>query len=400
MNDMFSPETYAATRLPLHEASNLPSWCYTSPEWHERELDTIFRGPNAEWLCVGRADQVPNPGDFYSIGLVGHPLLVVRDNQNKVRVHSAVCRHRGALIAEGKQGRCKTFVCPYHSWTYDLDGRLRGTPGDPPPMAGVQGFDPAQNGLTPVTSDIWAGFIFVTFNPQPRPLIDWLQGLPAFLKNYDVANMQFTHRDIYEVECNWKVWLENAFENYHVPTIHRKHVDRTQPRKRWLFPQTDGPFEAMYSEAAIVAYTGLPSLPNLTKEQAAGLYHIWLQPTLQIIITSSYMKYRQYLPEGPGKLRLIENWSFPKSTVASPEFSKTVGAAYYDKYAQIIREDLGISPNVQRGLASGAFRPGRYSMEEYIVHKIANYVVDRVVGPDARTQSGAEKRRGMLNVAR
>ena len=382
MTNLFSPEKYAAVRLPLHQASNLPSWCYTSPEWHERELDTIFRGPNAEWLCVGRADQIPNPGDFYTIQLVGQPLIVVRDNQNQVRVHSAICRHRGALIAEGEAGHCRTFVCPYHSWTYDLDGSLRATPGNPPPMAGVERFETRDYGLTPVRSDSWAGFVFVSFNPHPKPLLDWLEGLPAFLRNYDIQDMQFTHRDIYEVDCNWKVWLENAFENYHVPTIHRKHVDRSKPASKWIFAESTGPFEAMFSQAAIIAFSGLPLLPNLNDVQRNGTYHLWLQPTLQIILTSSYMKYRQYLPEGPGTLRLIENWAFPKTTVASPQFTETVGPSYYDKYAEVIREDLVISPNVQRGLASGAFRPGRYSLDEYIVHKIANYVVDRVVGPE------------------
>src|SRR4029077_17554331 len=92
--------------------------------------------------------------------------------------------------------------------------------------------------------------------------------------------------------------------------------------------------------------------------------------------------FRQYLPEGPQKLRLYENWTFPKSTVDRPDFDQIVGPAYYDKYSQIVREDLGINPNVQQGMASGAYRPGRYSLEEYIVHRIANRVLDRVVGPD------------------
>ena len=208
MRDMFSTENYAAVRLPLAGASNLPPWCYTSPEWHERELDTIFRGPDAEWLCVGRADQIPEPGDFYTIDLVGQPLIVVRDNDKQVRVHSAICRHRGAVIAEGQSGRCRTFVCPYHSWTYDLDGRLRGTPGNPPPMENVENFDPRDHGLAAILSDSWAGFIFVNFNSGPRPLVEWLEGLPEFLKNYDIQDMQFTHRDIYEVDCNWKICWE------------------------------------------------------------------------------------------------------------------------------------------------------------------------------------------------
>jgi len=393
MSDLFKPEKYAATRLPLDQASNLPSWCYTSAEWHEREVETIFK---TEWLCVGRVDQVPEPGDFYSIELIGRPLVVVRDNQRKVRVHSAICRHRGAVVAEGKQGRCRSFVCPYHSWTYDLDGSLRGTPGVPAPMEGTKNFDPKEHGLTPVTSETWAGFVFITFNPKPEPLLSWLGQLPAFLKNYNLEEMQFTHRDIIEVDCNWKIWLENAFENYHTATIHRKHVDRSKPRI-WTFEPTDGSFEAMYSEATIVGYKGLPALPNLSEKEAAGLFHIWLRPSLQIIVTATYMKYRQYLPEGAGKLRLIENWTFPRSTVAREDFNQIVGPGYYDRFAEIIAEDKTISPIVHRGLASGAFEPGRYSLEEYIVHKLANYVLDQTIGPDR--QSTAKQRPERRHIA-
>jgi choline monooxygenase len=377
--DLFSAEKYVASRRPLAQASPLPGWCYVSPEWHAREIETIFRGAHSEWLCVGRVDQIPNPGDFYTIPLLGQPLIVVRDKEGCVNVLSAICRHRGAVITEG-EGRCRQFMCPYHNWTYALDGKLIDTPGLPPPMDASEGFDKAHYKLDSPTTDFWAGFIFVTFNPNPKPLLQALGTLPEFLKNYNLEDMRFTHRDIYEVECNWKVWLENAFENYHVPTIHRKHIDPTKPQN-WQFEKTDGAWEAMYSQRSIVAYSGLPALPNLSAKEAGGLYHIWVKPSLQIVLTSSSMKYRQYLPEGAEKLRLIENWTFPKTTIERPEFSQTVGPAYYHKYSEIIREDLRISPIVQRGMRSGAYTPGRYSLEEFVVHRIANYILDRVTDP-------------------
>jgi choline monooxygenase len=376
--DIFAPEHYAATRLPLHKASPLPGWCYASPEWYQREVDTMFR---KDWLCVGRAEQVPNPGDYFSIELVGHPLIVVRDETKQVRVHSALCRHRGAIITEDA-GKCRAFVCPYHSWTYALSGKLMSTPGNPPPMAGCEGFRMADHGLTPIRAEQWGGFIFATFNEKAPPLLEWLGDLPQFLAAYDLENMQWTNKDTYDVDCNWKVWLENAFENYHAMTIHRKHMDPANPQN-WVFERTRGPWEAMYSKRSIVAYSGLPPIPGLDERQASGLFHIWVQPSVQIILTSSYMKFRQYLPQGPEKLRLYENWAFPKSTVARGDFGDIVGPAYYEKYSQIVKEDLGINPNVQRAMRSGAYRPGRYSLEEYIVHRIANRVLDRVIGPDS-----------------
>jgi choline monooxygenase len=382
---LFSPETYATTRLPLHLASPLPGWCYVSPDWYQREIDTLFC---KDWLCVGRAEQIPASGDYFSIEIIGQPLIVVRDETNQVRVHSAVCRHRGAIITEGS-GKCRAFVCPYHSWTYSLGGKLVSIPGNPPPMAGVQSFRPADHSLTPIRSESWGGFIFITFNEHAEPLQQWLRDLPAFLERYDLENMRWTHRDVYEVDCNWKVWLENAFENYHAMTIHRRHMDPAHPQN-WVFERTDGPWEAMYSKRSIVAYSGLPAIPGLDEKQASGLFHIWVQPSVQIILTSSYMKFRQYLPEGPEKLRLYENWAFPKSTVERSDFNETVGSAYYEKYSQIVQEDLGINPKVQRGLRSGAYRPGCYSLEEYIVHRIANRVLDRVIGPDQAAQRASQ----------
>ena len=114
----------------------------------------------------------------------------------------------------------------------------------------------------------------------------------------------------------------------------------------------------MYSKRSIVAYSGLPPIPGLDERKASGLFHIWVQPSVQIILTSSYMKFRQYLPEGPEKLRLYENWAFPKSTVERPDFGDIVGPEYYEKYSQIVKEDLGINPNVQKGDAHAA-RIGR-----------------------------------------
>ena len=148
---IFSPEHYVTTRLPLHQASPLPGWCYSSPEWHAREIESLFR---KDWLCVGRAEQIAKPGDFFSIEIVGQPLIVVRDEHGGIRVHSAICRHLGAVITQDT-GHCRAFVCPYHSWTYSLAGKLLATPGSPPPMAGVEGYSPADYGLTAVRSETW-----------------------------------------------------------------------------------------------------------------------------------------------------------------------------------------------------------------------------------------------------
>jgi len=374
---IFSPQHYEGTRRPLHQASPLPGWCYVSPEWYERELETIFR---KDWLCVGRVEQIPKPGDFFSVEMIGQPLIVVRDEAAHIRVHSAVCRHRAAVITESA-GHCRAFVCPYHNWTYSLSGKLVSTPGEPHPMAGAEGFACADFGLSAVRAETWAGFIFINLDEKARPLLSWLGDLPEFLAEYELDSMQWQHRDTYEVGCNWKVWLENALEPYHANFVHRKHMVPGKPQS-WVYEKTRGPWEAKFSKESLVAYTGLPTLSTVSAQKAAGLFHLWVQPSVQIILTSTYMKFRQYLPEGPEKLRLHENWTFPRQTVESPQFGNLVDQPYYRKFAEIIQEDVAINHKVQKGLRSGAYRPGRYSLDEYILHRLANRVLDRVIGPD------------------
>jgi choline monooxygenase len=372
---LFDPGLYVETRRPIHQASTLPPWCYVSSDWYERELETIFR---REWLCVGRAEQVPEPGDYLTIELIGEPLIVVRDDERAVRAFSAVCRHRAAVVVQGS-GTCRAFQCPYHNWTYSLKGELLGTPGRPRPMDDVENFDHTDYGLLPIRLETWRGFLFVTFDPTAEPVESWLGDLPELLERYDIAAMRFTHQGIYDVACNWKVYLENAFEAYHAATVHRKHVDPATPLI-WTFEKPRGPYEAMYSRRSIVAYQGLPPVDGLSEKEREGMYHVWVHPSLQLIMTPTYMKYRLYLPQGPQQLRLVENWTFPRATVAREDFGSVVGPTYYAKYEEIIHEDMVISPIVQQGQRSRLARPGRYSPQEHIVHRIANYVLDRVVG--------------------
>ena len=139
---MFSPTLYTAVRRPLLEAETMPPWCYTSPDFYEREVERIF---HREWNFIGRADRIPNPGDYFTLEFAGVPLVVVRGRDGAVRAFSNVCRHRGARIMSG-EGNAKSLRCPYHSWNYALDGRLERAPE----MHDTRGFDPGDYGLKPV----------------------------------------------------------------------------------------------------------------------------------------------------------------------------------------------------------------------------------------------------------
>jgi choline monooxygenase len=380
IEDLFSPEHYIETRRPLNQASGLPWWCYISPDWHEREMDAIFHGANAEWIAICREEQIARAGDYLCFNLVGRPLIVARNDDGEIRAFSAVCRHRGATVVEEGLGHRRAFACPYHGWTYSLSGELVSTPGKPAPMEGVEGFEKTNIALDPVRVGRWGGFVFVTYNTSAPPVTEWLGDLPTFLKNYALETMQFTHRDIYQGDFNWKLWLENGFEPYHSPTVHGSQMDSSQ-FQLWEFEMPKGPWEAMYSRESWVTYDALPPIESLTDDQRKTAYHLWVQPNLHLILTPAYMKFRQYFPEGPERMRVIESWTFPKDTIALSDFQSTVGPDYYRKYAQVIDEDLRTFPRVHMGLKAGIARPGRYSLQERLVHRIANYLLDRVVGP-------------------
>ncbi len=159
--DIFDPAHYTATRRPLLEAETLPPWCYTSEEFYQREVERIFR---KVWNFVGHVSQVALPGDYFALTFAGVPAIILRDLSGTLRAFANSCRHRGSALLEGS-GNCRAIVCPYHSWTYSLDGILRAAPE----MKETADFDLADAGLIPLRIDTWGGFLFLCFELTPAP---------------------------------------------------------------------------------------------------------------------------------------------------------------------------------------------------------------------------------------
>lgn len=373
------------TLQPLVQASTLPGSCYTSTSWYEGELDKIFR---REWLCVGRQERIPNAGDYFTISIGPEPVVVVRGRDGIVRAFSNVCRHRGCMVVSGA-GNGKALVCPYHNWTYGLTGELISTPGRPNPMDDIEGFNREDYGLVELRVDSWGGFVFVNFWKDGPALRSWLGDLPDFLANYKFEEMHFEHELSYDVACNWKVYLENSMESYHSPILHRKHYADPSNPAPWTFEETKGPYEAMYSTGSVITFGNLPVIEGLSDKQRDGMFHIWVHPNLQIVATPTYMAYRHYLPRGPEKFQIVFNWCFPPAARDSSKFDE-VANWYYAKSEAILQEDMEICPTVQEGLRSDLYTPGRFSPQEFIVHRIGRYVLERVLGDAASAPRAAE----------
>lgn len=372
--DPFDPRHFAGVRRPLAEAETLPAWCYTSAAFHARELERAFLN---RWLFVARADEVPAPGDWLALDTVGGPILLVRGRDGAVRVFANTCRHRGARLLDGR-GSCRAIVCPYHAWTYDLEGRLVGAPR----MERTAGFVRADSGLIQVRHAEWQGFVFVTFAADAPPLADQLGDLTGTLGVYRFDDMVCTRRTTHDVPCNWKLLIENAMEAYHTGTVHggslRQQEAEDEPtRGGWdaIWIQRDQSIAVLPDETAPFDH-----VPGLAGRAARGTFFTAIHPNTQFACTQDSMWWLSVWPRGPEACRLEVGTCFPRATVARPDFAAKV-ARYYHRWDTGIAEDNAIGTVQQAGLRSPLRPPGRYSWTEAAVHRVNLWLLDQVLDP-------------------
>ena len=250
-------------------ASTLPADLYTSPDVLQFEWEAVFAH---EWLCVGRVERIPNPGDWFTVTYGNEPIIVVRDKSGAINAMSAVCQHRAMQVCDGS-GTSTTFKCPYHHWTYSLEGRLLGAPA----MERTTDFDKSQFGLPRLRVELWQGFVFVNMDPDAAPLAPTLSRYEPFLEHYDLADAvcpgTFTLTDL---PWNWKVMFENFNDGYHANRLHQ-YVQDFCPSGMTAFPvdwaeesnvifrtagytHLDGGFNATH-------HAIMPVFPQLTDEE-------------------------------------------------------------------------------------------------------------------------------------
>lgn len=369
---IFDPGHYRNARRPLLEAETLPPWCYTSEEFYQREVEQIFL---KTWTFVGRGDEVATPGDFFVLDLFGESVIITRDDDGTVHAFANSCRHRGTRLLCDR-GNLHTIRCPYHSWTYGLDGALIGAPA----MGKTEGFKRADHGLIAIRLETWAGFIFINFDPEAEPLVQYLGDLPERFAPYAFENMVCVRRKEYALRCNWKIYLENAMEDYHTATVHHQSIGT----QKTTVEETRGQWAAIHmpSERTIAVLpedgTTFPHIPTLAGKPARGTFFTAIYPSTFFATTQDCMWWLQQLPQGATSTRVVIGSCFPRETVAREDF-ETVVQHYYRRWDTSLPEDNDISERQQAGLASRLSRPGRFCWREPIVHAIDNWVLDRVL---------------------
>jgi phenylpropionate dioxygenase-like ring-hydroxylating dioxygenase large terminal subunit len=359
--------------------------CYVSEDFYALEVERIFR---REWLCVGRADEVGQPGDFMSLDLLGEPLLVIRGADGEVRVLSRVCRHRGMPVVSGA-GRARTLVCPYHTWTYALDGRLLGAPE----MDRTPHFDPAGCRLPSLRTEIWEGFVFVNFDAEAAPLAPVLVGLAPLIRNHDLAGLQTVRSVAFDMDCgwNWKLMCENFMEPYHHIGTHRKSLEPTMPARLAVAPDSGGPFSVVHMRyragdgSAAGDGWGVPTLPvnpRLTAEERGRVTLVHVYPIGLITLLVDHVEFYRVFPEGPGRIRLEKLICVSPAARSDPGFEAGM-EQLVQGFLAIRDEDIAICRAVQQGLTSRLAEPGRLCHLEKPIWEFAWWVDAHVRGAGA-----------------
>lgn len=368
MLDLFPAAAIAAARKPLPDASTLPPAAYHDRAVYQREIDRLFM---KGWNFIGHEGQLPQPGSYFTIDFAGIPVLVSRDADGAVRAFANSCRHRGIRVAQGA-GTARAFVCSYHSWSYDLDGALRGAPG----MENVNDFDKAQNGLTPVRLETMGPFMWINFNPDAASLATHLGDLPAKVASHGMDELVLTRRVDYDVQCNWKVYVENFMDYYHTPTVHRNTLARgslsVYHRKPVELAHCEGNYLELHAAhegtaGLLPGATGFPVWPGLQGRSKDGSTFIYTAHCGLFGFTKDCVWYVQLNPTGPESVRLTVGSCFHRSTVARPDFEEVV-QRYYERWNVAVAEDNVITQLQQQGVRSPLCTPGRVSPLEAVSH--------------------------------
>jgi phenylpropionate dioxygenase-like ring-hydroxylating dioxygenase large terminal subunit len=365
------PGALRAVDRPLRRAATLPGPMFTDPSVYEREQERLFR---RTWQCIGREDEIGSPGSFRTIEIAGSGVLVLRNQLGELKAYHNVCRHRGTRLVEAADGTgLKRLLCPYHAWSYDLDGRVLGAPH----MGEVEGFDRKEFGLYPVALRNWRGFVFVNLASKPEPLEATLGGLIARTAAFPLERLRRTHRVTYEIAANWKLVVQNANECYHCPGVHPQLVKLT-PYRSGEEDLREGPVFGGWMDFVDGVKTGTltgrssrPTFPGLSSEDLRRVYYYVLYPSNFLSLFPDYVTFDWFIPMGPERTRLVFD--------VYVDGSETDPASDAMEFWEMTnRQDWHICEMAHLGSKTVAYTQGRYSSEEEVVHLVDRYYLKRM----------------------
>ena len=360
------------TSVPFEQARAMPTSVYTSEDFVEAELKHVF---GKDWYCVGRADALSKTGDYVTAELAGQPIVVLRDAGHQLRAMSNVCLHRMSTLLQGR-GNAKTIVCPYHAWTYNLDGNLRGAPA----MSQNDAFCKDHYRLPQVRCEEWLGWVFVCLDPDAEPVAVQLAEVADMIAAYDMTNYSESFYEEHVWDTNWKVLAENFMESYHLPVCHAGTIGGLSKLEDMVCPPGRPAFNyhtILKDESLRIAMAHPTKNDRLKGEERRTTYLLALYPSLMITLTPGYFWYISLHPKGPGQVHIrfgggMSN-DFAEDTDISENFTqlKTL-------LDEVNVEDRGCTEKVFNGLCSDAATPGHLSHLERPNYDFAQYLMGKI----------------------
>ena len=352
-------------------ARTLPAEFYVSREYFDREIDTMFR---RMWICAGREEEIANPGQFVIRELPGDNIIVTRDASGAVRAFHNTCRHRGTRLCTEATGTFGGSIqCPYHAWTYGLDGRLLGAPH----MDDVPHFRKEDYPLRKVHADTWDGHVFLNLSESPRRLAEQLGELVPKFRSWRMEELRLGHRITYDVKANWKLVIQNYNECLHCPNLHpalNKLSHYLSGENEPLRPTYMGGRMDLRPGVATLSMDGTcprEFLPGLPDDDRRRVYYYAIFPNMLLSLHPDYMMVHTLWPIAPDRTINVCEWHFHPEELRRPGFDASDAIEFWD---MTNRQDWHVCELSQQGIASNGYQPGPYSNREDLL-----YAFDRMI---------------------
>ena len=359
--DGYNPNT------PVASASTIPATWYTDERVFHLEKETVF---GQSWQFAARLDQLRDSGNYVTTEIAGEPIVIVRGNDGEVRGFFNVCRHHAAAVMTETAGRANQMRCPYHGWTYSLEGELKGTPD----FTGVCDFDRLANGMVPVEIGTWQNWFFVKIDRGRYPQLNGAQSdlndflgndLIAQFRELDISKLSWFEQRRYILNCNWKVFVDNYLDGgYHVPHLH-KGLDSVLDYSNYTIENG----EHFCLQSSPMASTRKNDEVSAVRTGKRALYY-WLYPNFMINCYEGMMDTNLVRPLAIDRTEVVFDFYFADIS----ETMRERNLASINVGEMIQQEDVDICESVQRGLQSRAYEAGRLSVRreagEHLFHRL------------------------------
>ena len=348
-------------------AKTLPQQYFISPTIFAKEQDEIF---SRQWVLVGHQSQIAEAGDYFTAEVAGESLIVVRDKHGAIHGFYNVCRHRGSRLIENRNGQCAAIQCPYHAWTYALDGRLIGAPH----MDETPGFNKADYSLGRAQLDLWEGFIFVNLADASTQrggygsLREWFAPLTEKFSRWNLPALRSAKRIEYDVHANWKLMFQNYSECYHCLGVHPE-LSKISPYDSAENDLTEGPFLGGFmriaTDKSLTMSGNACALPvgNFGDQDFRLVFYYSIFPNMLLSLHPDYVMVHRLQPQAPDRTLIFCDWFFNPEAFKRSDFDPDDAIQFWD---MVNRQDWHVCELSQQGISSRAYEPGPYSARESI----------------------------------